>query len=76
MVKLSFISFLLPLVFSNALTAHHNISWHLGFGEENFAKVAIAIGVRGGEDGRPPCLQKFQGKLCFQGKRKLFKNLE
>jgi len=29
---------------------------------------------RGG--GRPPGLEKFQGKLCFQGNRKLLKNLE
>jgi len=37
------------------------------------------IGVRGGGSGRaaaPPGLEKFQGKLCFQGKRKLLKNPE
>jgi len=36
-------------------------------------------GVRGGgsRGGRPsPGLENFQGKLCFQGKRKLQKNLE
>ena len=31
-------------------------------------------GVGGG--GRPPGLEKFQGKLCFQGKGKLLKNLK
>jgi len=31
----------------------------------------------GGErGGSPPGLEKFEGKLCFQGKRKLLKNLE
>jgi len=29
-----------------------------------------------GEGGRPPGLEKFQGKLCFQGNRKLLKNPE
>jgi len=29
-----------------------------------------------GEGGRPPCLENFQGKLCFQGKRMLLKNPE
>jgi len=32
------------------------------------------IGVRGGGSDRPPRLEKFQGKLGFQGKRKLIKN--
>jgi len=31
-------------------------------------------GVGGG--GRPPGLENFQGKLCFQGNRKFFKNPE
>jgi len=34
------------------------------------------IGVRGGEGGSPTRLEKFQSKLCFQGKRKLVKNPE
>ena len=34
------------------------------------------IGVRGGGGGRPPGLEKFQGKLCFQGNRKFLKNPE
>jgi len=38
-------------------------------------------GVRGGVEGsgggyRPPGLKKNQGKLCFQGKRKLLKSPE
>jgi len=38
----------------------------------------VRIGVRGGGrgGGRPPGIEKFQGKLCFQGKRKLIKNPE
>jgi len=33
--------------------------------------IETAIGVRGGGSGGapPPGLEKFQGKLCFQGKR-------
>ena len=38
------------------------------------------IGVWGWGSGRaaapPPCLENFQGNLCFQGKRKLLKNPE
>jgi len=37
------------------------------------------IGVRGGgvgEGGRPPGLENFQGKLCFQGNRNFVKNPE
>ena len=30
----------------------------------------------GGGSGRPPGLEKFQGKLCFQGNRKFLKNPE
>jgi len=41
--------------------------------------MTMRIGVRGGGaegGGRPPGLENFQGKLCFQGNRKLLKNLE
>ena len=34
--------------------------------------IVVHIGVRGG--GRQPSLEKFQGKLCSQGNRKLLKN--
>jgi len=34
------------------------------------------IGVRGGGGRLPPGLEKFQGKLCFQGNRKFLKNPE
>ena len=34
----------------------------------------VSIGVSGGRP--PPGLEKFQGKLCFQGKRYLLKNPE
>ena len=40
---------------------------------------SIIIGVRGGCSGgaaAPSEFEKFQGKLCFQGKRKLLKNPE
>jgi len=41
-------------------------------------RLSKFIGVRsGGSVGRPPPgLEKFHGKLCFQGKRKLLKNPE
>ena len=41
--------------------------------------MQMTIGVRGGgagEGGRLPELEKFQGKLCFQGNRKFLKNPE
>jgi len=43
----------------------------------NWCRNLATISVRRGgwEGGRPPCLEKFQGKLCFQGKRKLLKIL-
>jgi len=40
-----------------------------------FAAIGVRVwGVGGG--GHPPGLEKFQGKLCFQGKRKLLKSPE
>jgi len=39
--------------------------------------VLVFIGVGGGGGtGAPPAFEKFQGILCFQGKRKLLKNPE
>jgi len=38
------------------------------------ATIGVRRGGRGG--GRRPCLEKFQGKLCFQGKHKMLKNPE
>ena len=40
--------------------------------------MLTAIGVRGGGRGgaAAPRFEKFQGKPCFKGKRKLLKNLE
>jgi len=40
--------------------------------------ILSTIGVRGGGAGgaAAPGLEKFQGKLCFQGNRKFLKNPE
>ena len=42
--------------------------------QEQYSHRRTRWGVGGG--GRPSGLEKFQGKLCFQGKRQLLKNPE
>jgi len=60
----------LPFVLTNLTTT--------AGGWEELILLECGIGVRGGGLGGPlpPGLEKFQGKLCFQGKRKLLKNPE
>jgi len=54
----------------NPIRSHFSISAVTG--------ACVVIGVRGGRAGRTaaPRLENFQGKLCFQGKRKLLENSE
>jgi len=44
-----------------------------GHGLSTTALYHRPIGVRGGGEAAVPRLKKFQGKFCFQGKRKLLK---
>jgi len=49
----------------------------LGFNVKDLSHPRHSHTRRGvGEGGRPPCLENFQGKLCFQGKRKWLKNTD